>query len=150
MAPSSPGNAESLQAYPNLSTAARILGISASTLSRRDDTAVESRGERDRVLAPKEVLRLAAIFRRRSLNDVAQGLLDHARGSAPEEAARIEEEIEQFFESRTIKDSQRVEFLELAQRLLPPVLAQQVEAVLREPGDDLPDVVRGWIPMASD
>ena len=150
MARPPPGNADSLQEYPNLSIAARILGISASTLSRRDDTAVEARGERDRVLAPKEVLRLGSIFRRRSLNDVAQELLDHAREAAPDEAARVEEEIEQYFESRAIDASQRDEFLELARRLLPPALAEQVEAALGEPGGDLPDVVRGWIPITDD
>src|SRR5438874_12582321 len=69
----------SLQAYPNLTAAAEILGVSASTLSRRGDLATEHRGERDIVIAPADVLRLAVIYRKRSLNDVAQALLDHAR-----------------------------------------------------------------------
>jgi hypothetical protein len=138
---------DSLQAYPNISVAARILGVAASTLSRRSDIAVEARGERDRALPPGEVLRLGLVFRRRSLNDVAQDLLDYAREAAPGEVTRVEEEIERFFEGHAIQDEQLGEFLALAHRLLPPQLAQEVEAVVRGTGGELPDVVIGWHPV---
>lgn len=95
---------ESLQAYPNIRAAAQMLGVSASTLSRRADRTAERRGERDRVLPPAEVLRLASVFRRRSVNDIAQALLDHARATAPDEVTRVEEDIEGFFEAHTVAE----------------------------------------------
>jgi hypothetical protein len=137
---------ESLQPYPNIRAAAEILGVSASTLSRRQDLVSERRGERDLVLAPAEVLRLAAVYRKRSLNDVAQDLLEHAGASGPDEQRRVEEEIEAFFEANTIS-SQRQELLRLARRMLPPELREQVEASLDREARDLPDMIQGYPPL---
>jgi hypothetical protein len=139
----------SLQAYPNIRAAAEMLGIAASTLSRRDDLAAESRGERDRVLSAIEVLRLAAIYRKRSLNDVAQDLIDHARKASAEEAFRIEEDVENFFEERAVSDDRRDEFLALGRRLLPASIYEEVEKVVLEQGKDLPDVLIGDRPLPS-
>lgn len=136
----------SLQAYPNLTAAAEILGVSASTLSRRGDVATEHRGERDIVIAPADVLRLAVIYRKRSLNDVAQALLDHARGAAPEDVGRVEDELETFFEERAVAETETEQFVLLARRLLPSSLVHQIETVLHERDDELPDVVQGWPP----
>lgn len=137
----------SLHAYPNLTAAAEMIGVSASTLSRRDDLAAESRGERDRVLRPSEVLRLAAIYRQRSLNDVAQDLIDHARTASLQEAARVEEDVESFFEGRAISDERRADFLEQARRLLPASLYAEVEATLSQRGEALPDALIGDLPV---
>src|SRR2546423_14929571 len=103
----------SLQVYPNLSKAAEMLGVSASTLSRRDDLAAEPRGERDRVVPATEVLRLAAIYRRRSLNDTAQSLLEFAEKASKEEATRVEQEVEAFFERRVNSEAAADELLDL-------------------------------------
>lgn len=137
---------ESLQAYPNISAAAQMLGVSASTLSRRADCNAERRGERDRVLPPAEVLRLASVFRRRSVNDVAQALLDHARATASDEVARVEEEIEGFFEAHTVAE-QREELRRLARQLLPPSLREQIDSVLDQEAGALPDVIQGYAPL---
>jgi hypothetical protein len=141
-----PDTGESLRAYPNIRAAAGILGVSASTLSRRADRSAARRGERDRVLPPAEVLRLASIFRRRSMNDVAQALLDHARSAAPDEVARVEEDIESFFEERPVS-VERNELRRLARQLLPPSLCEQIEAVLDQDGGDLPDIIQGYPPL---
>ena len=138
---------ESLQAHPNIRAAAEMLGLSASTLSRRQDVTRERRGERDVVLAPAEVLRLAAIYRNRSLNDVAHDLLVHARAAGPDEQRRVEQEIEAFFETTASSADQSEQLLVLARRLLPAALSEQIEAVLEEGGDELPEDIQGYTPL---
>ena len=140
---------ESLQAFPNIRKAAEILGGSASTLSRRHDLATERRGEHDMALPPAEVLRLGAIYRKRSLNDVAQDLLELANAAGADEQRRVEEEIEAYFEANTVA-AQREELLRLARRLLPVELCEQVEASLAREARDLPDMIQGYPPLAED
>jgi hypothetical protein len=135
----------SLKGYPNISAAAAMLGVSVATLSRRDDLARLRRGDRDIALAPGEVLRLASIYRKRSLNDVAQGLLDHAEQTAPEELGAVEAEVERFFEERAPAREEKERFRELARQLLPADLAGRVEAILDEKGEALPDMVQGYM-----
>jgi hypothetical protein len=138
----------SLQAYPNIRAAAQMLDVSASTLSRRHDVVSERRGERDVVLAAAEVLRLATIYRKRSLNDVAEELLEHALAAGPDEQRRVEEEIEAFFEANTIA-AQREELLRLARRMLPPELCEQIDASLAREAGDLPDMIQGYPPVVE-
>lgn len=139
--------ATSLRAHPNTRAAAKMLGIAPSTLSRRGDLSTERRGERDRVLAPGEVLRLATVYRKRSLNDVARDLIELAREeSSPEDAGAVENEVESFFEGRVLSGEDRDEFLATARRLLPPRLLAEVEANLRQPEDELPDSLTGYPP----
>jgi hypothetical protein len=139
----------SLQAYPNTSEAARMLGVSPSTISRREDLNGESRGERDVVLAPGEVLRLGAIYRKRSLNDVAQALLDLAERVEPEGRPRIAAEIDGFFAERSVT-SEREELLRLAWRLLDPDAAAELEARLARQSPQLPEQIEGWRPAPED
>jgi hypothetical protein len=142
--------ADSLRAYPNIRAAAKMLDVAASTLSRRGDLVAEARGERDQVLPPGEVMRLAGIYRKRSLNDVAQDLIDLARESSPEDATRVEAEIESYFEAQAIGPGERERFLESARRLLPPELVRQVEAVMAEEADDLPKALTGHPPLPGE
>jgi hypothetical protein len=86
-----------LIAYPTLTEAARLLAVSASTLSRRDDLRAERMGERDRRVPADEVMRLAALYRRRSLNEVAADVVDYAAQHAPKQATAVEGQIEAFF-----------------------------------------------------
>jgi hypothetical protein len=137
----------SLEAYPNISTAAEILRVSASTLSRRSDLVAERRGERDLVLPAAEVLRLAAIYRKRSLNDVAEHLIELARAVSPDDVGRIEEEVESFFDGRGVSDARIEDFLALARRLLPSSLYDTVEAAVRESDAELPDALIGYPPV---
>ncbi len=143
----SPDDAISLRAYPNISSAAKIVGVAASTLSRRDDLVTESRGDRDQVLSPAEVLRLAAIYRERSLNDVAEDLIGHASGQAPEDVRSVEEAVEAFFEQRVLSAAKQAEFLGQAERLLPPRLYEEVAKVVEETAEDPPAELDGSPPM---
>lgn len=140
-------DATSLQAHPNIRTAAEFLDVSSSTLSRRKDLATQARGDRDRVLSPTEVLRLAVIYRKRSLNDIAQDLIDHARRASVTEATRVEEEVERFFEERAVSDERREEFLAVARQLLPASLYTEIEMTLAERGAALPDALVGDLPL---
>jgi len=142
--------ADSLCAYPNIRAAAKMLDVAASTLSRRNDLVSEARGERDQVLPPSEVMRLAGIYRKRSLNDVAQDLINLAAESSPEEAARVEGEINSYFETQTISLPERERFIESARRLLPPELFERVEEALSKQGEKLPDALFGYPPLPRD
>jgi hypothetical protein len=137
---------ESLQAHPNIRTAAEMLDVAASTLSRRADLAREQRGERDVVLSPGEVLRLGAIYRRRSLNDLAQTLIDHAEAAGPDERRRVEEEVEAFFEDNTVA-AEREELVRLARRRLPPELVEEIEASFAREANALPEMIQGYPPL---
>jgi hypothetical protein len=114
-----------------------ILDVSPSTLSRRGDLLTMARGERDRVLPPSEVLRLARIYRRRSLNDVAHDLIASTPG---EVRSSVEAEVESFFERSRIDVDRMDELLEVARAMLPGDLYIRVEAALaigRQQGDEL-------------
>lgn len=137
---------ESLQAHPNITTAAAMLGISPATLSRRKDLARERRGERELALAPAEVMRLAAIYRKRSLNEVAEALVVYAAQNAPEQVEQVEEEIENFIAARREPTADRQEFLASAKQLLPGEVYELVEKTLTDGEGRRPRVVTGFTP----
>jgi hypothetical protein len=128
----------SLLAYPTLSEAARLLGVSASTLSRRDDLECERMGERDKRVPAGEVMRLAAVYRKRSLGEVAAGLIARARERAPEHVEHVREEVERFFEQSEHAGLSAEEFLVEAERALPADLYEQVRRVYRASGGARP------------
>lgn len=119
----------SLLAYPTLTEAARLLGVSASTLSRRDDLVVERMGERDKRVPIGEVMRLAVVYRKRSLGEVAAGLIGRARESSPQYAEHVQEEVERFFEQKEPLVLSDGAFLAEAERVLPSDLYEQVRRV---------------------
>lgn len=133
----------SLLAYPTLTEAARLLGVSASTLSRREDLVHERMGERDKRISACEVMRLAAVYRKRSLGEVAADLISCARGNAPASVEHVQEEIERFFEEGTPSPaSSESTFLAEAERALPADLYEQVRLVYRASnGDRLPALI---------
>jgi len=126
----------SLLAYPTLTEAARLLGVSASTLSRRDDLVVERMGERDKRVPTGEAMRLAAVYRKRSLGEVAADLIARAREQSPQHAEHVQEEIERFFEQREPLVLSDGAFLAEAERALPAELYKQVRRVYRASGTD--------------
>ncbi|HEX5851658.1 MAG TPA: hypothetical protein VFY36_01070 [Solirubrobacteraceae bacterium] len=122
----------SLLAYPTLTEAARLLNVSASTLSRREDLAYERMGERDKRISAREVMRLAAVYRKRSLGEVAADLIGCARDNTPAYVEHVEEEIERFFEGGISSPaSSGSAFLIEAKRALPADLYEQVRRVYR-------------------
>jgi hypothetical protein len=124
----------SLLAYPTLSEAASLLDVSASTLSRRDDLVCERMGERDRRIPAWEVMRLAVVYRKRSLGEVAAGLIAYARESSPQNAEHAQEEVQRFFEQRESSVLSDGAFLAEAKRALPAELYEQVRRVYRASG----------------
>jgi hypothetical protein len=138
-----------LRAHPNLSTAARLIGVDTSTISRRKDLQAESRGERDKVLRPAEVMRLATIYRQRSLNDVGHDLIEHAREVDAEDARAVEAEIEDFFEHRAAP-RRREDFLVQARQLLPSHLYEEVECAVEDAAGDPPAELDGEFPLPPD
>lgn len=121
----------SLLAYPTLTEAARLLGVSASTLSRRDDLVCERMGERDKRISAAEVMRLATIYRKRSLGEVAVGLIGRVRERSPQDTEQVQEEVERFFEQSESTAVSEGEFLAEAKRALPAELYEQVRRVYR-------------------
>jgi hypothetical protein len=119
----------SLLAYPTLTEAARLLGVSASTLSRRSDLVHERMGERDKRVSAREVMRLAAVYRKRSLGEVAVDLIASARERSPAYTEHVQEEIERFFEDRSAVTQSESAFLAEAKRALPADLYEQVRQV---------------------
>lgn len=119
----------SLLAYPTLTEAARLLGVSASTLSRRDDLVVEQMGERDKRIPAGEVMRLAVVYRKRSLGEVSADLIARARESTPQHAEHVQEEVERFFEQGEPPVLLDGAFLAEAERALPAELYEQVRRV---------------------
>lgn len=121
----------SLLAYPTLTETARLLGVSASTLSRRDDLVCEQMGERDKRIPAGEVMRLAAVYRKRSLGEVAADLIGRARERSPQHVEVVQEEVERFFEQGRRPVPSENEFLAEAERALPADLYEQVRRVYR-------------------
>lgn len=128
----------SLLAYPTLTEAGRLLGVSASTLSRRDDLACERMGERDKRVPAGEVMRLATVYRKRALGEVAADLIARARERSPQYAEYVQEEIERFFEQRELPVLSDGAFLAEAERALPPELYEQVRRVYDASGGTRP------------
>lgn len=130
-----------LIAYPTLTEAARLLAVSASTLSRRDDLRAERMGERDRRLPAGEVMRLAALYRKRSLNEVAADVVDYAAQHAPTQATAVEGQIEAFFAEHQAQALAKGAFLDEARRALPDELYGEVERVYQSDGETPPALV---------
>src|ERR1700752_2560991 len=66
-----------VEGYPSLRTAATLIGITASALSRRTDVERVPAGREERIPA-SEVVRLAGIYRRRAPSRVAAELVERA------------------------------------------------------------------------
>lgn len=133
-----------IEAYPSLRAAAELIGVNASTLSRRADVQRVRAGREERVPAA-EVIRLAAEYGRRRLSRVAGELVERAaRTEVQSEIAReVDEALERF--SRAPDPDADDAFLAEARRRLPAPLVAQIEATLHSaPGTGRSTV--GWSP----
>jgi predicted nucleotidyltransferase len=79
-------------AYPKLTEAAAMLGVSTSTLSRRRLKGIRV-GGREQRLRPSEVMAEAAYHKRRPPELVANDLVSYARAHAPHDADVVEVEV---------------------------------------------------------
>lgn len=120
-----------LVAYPTLTEAAGLLGVSASTLSRRPDLEFERMGERDKRLPASEVMRLAGVYRKRSLGEIATDLIGYARQHCAAHVEEVQEQIERYFEQAPTPTISGAGFLVEAKRALPAELYRQVASVYR-------------------
>jgi hypothetical protein len=127
-----------LVAYPTLTEAAGLLSVSASTLSRRSDLGFERMGERDKRLPAGEVMRLAGVYRKRSLGEVAAGLIAYARKHCAAHAEDVQEQVERYFEQTPVPTFSGAEFLAEARRALPSELYEEVARVYRVAGSAPP------------
>ncbi len=107
--------------------AARMVGVNASSLSRREDLEVELAG-RSKRLRPQTVLALAEHYRLRPLNSVAYELVEYARKHAPASAEAIEAEVDAYLEGRPTPVIDAERWLRDAERLLPAELLERVRA----------------------
>jgi hypothetical protein len=130
-----------LTAYPTLSQAAKLLAVSPSTLSRRSDVVREAMGSRDKRVPAAEVLRLAAIYRKRSINEVALDLVEYARERASAYVPNIEREVERFFALLPPASVTEPDFLADAKAALPEAVYREVEHAYRASGSRPASVV---------
>jgi len=128
----------SVRAYPALTEAAAIIGVSPSTLSRRHPE-FEVAGGRDKRLRPRIVLENAAYDRRRPLRDVANDLVVYAQTHAPEAEPAVTLEVEKALEGLRVPNRLTVEELLADLRTqVPPELYARIERVFQL--EDLPRI----------
>jgi hypothetical protein len=139
-----------VEAYPSLRSAAKLIGVSAATLSRRTDLERVRAGREQRIPAA-EVVRLAAFYRRRAPSRVAAQLVQHAVSVDPGLEGTIGAEVDAALEGvpvvRTGVSDDIQAFLQTARRLLPARLAEQVEASVRDQRHG--NSATGWSPAAE-
>jgi hypothetical protein len=137
-----------IEAYPSLRSAAKLIGITAAKLSRRSDVERVQAGREQRIPAA-EVVRLAAFYRRRPPSRVAAELMERAISVDPGLKEIIGDEVDAALEQVPVAQVgvSIAAFVEAAQRLLPPVLAEQVDAAVR--GGEHGKSAVGWSPGTS-
>lgn len=128
-----------VRAYPTLTEAALMIGVSPSTLSRRKRLKNEQSGGRDRRLRPRVVLGEASHFGRRALSAVGESLIAYAVENVPEAEAAVRDEVSSFLGRNagapTVEiefDVDPEEFLETARKLLPDELVAAIAAHLAD------------------
>ena len=139
-----------VEAYPSLRTAAKLIGVSPSTLSRRGDVVRVSAANQERIPAG-EVVRLAAIYRRARVSRVAAELVERAGSAGTEVQELIGAEVDRAME-RVLpvlsSASDVAAFIAEARRRLPKGLAAQVEATCKRDVESGHSTV-GWTPEES-
>ena len=135
-----------VEAYPSLRAAAKLIGVSPSTLSRRGDVVRVSAANQERIPAG-EVVRLAAIYRRARVSRVAAALVERAGSAGAEAQELVGAEVNRALEQVPVRSagSGTAAFIVEARRRLPKGLAAQVEATLRRDVEMGHSTV-GWAP----
>lgn len=140
-----------VEAYPALRLAAKLIGVSASTLSRRPDLERIPAGRETRIPAA-EVVRLAYEYRQRRVSRVAGELVERAAQSGPEVQNLVALEVDEAIQREEPRDLDIPDagaFLAQAHQLLPVALARQVEKTLAAHAD-LGSSAVGWSPSSDD
>jgi hypothetical protein len=140
-----------VEAYPPLRLAAKLIGVSASTLSRRTDLERIPAGRETRIPAG-EVVRLAYEYRKRRVSRVAGELVELAAQAGDEVQNLIAAEVDDALQREEPRDLQLPDaagFVAEAHRLLPAALARQVEMTLGS-REELGSSAVGWSPSSDD
>ena len=122
-------DARPVEGYPSLRAAAVMIGITPSALSRLADIERVPAGREQRIPAA-EVVRLAGRYRRRSPNRVAAELVERAIAIDRDLEQPIGAEVDDALQRLPVTGASMTSFLDEARRLLPPVLAEQIERAL--------------------
>lgn len=120
-----------LQAYPTLRQAAKMIGVTTSSLSRRP-LDFEQTG-REKRLPPTTVLELAAYYRKRDEYEVGGALVDYALEHAEEFVPQVEAEVDGYLRATADRDAplDSDRFLAEARRSLPDDVYETVERIYR-------------------
>lgn len=140
-----------VEAYPPLRLAAKLIGVSASTLSRRADIERIDAGREVRIPAA-EVVRLASEYRKRGVSRVAGELVERAAPMGADVQQLVGLEVDEALrheEPRHLEIPDAASFVAHAHRLLPAALARQVEATLGAE-KELGSSAVGWSPAQDD
>jgi tRNA(Ser,Leu) C12 N-acetylase TAN1 len=133
--------------YPSLRKAAEILGVNASTLSRRELDVIEM-GAQTR-LSARTVMEEAAYFNRRNQNEVAAELIELAEDQCPEVVDEIEREIAEYLqdlERTTTSVRPEADWLGEAKHFLPRDLFERVRRVYEQADSGGPGSLSGPAP----
>ena len=148
---------DNYDAFPNLTQAAAILGISTATLSRRGKGSVRMGGKELR-LSPGEVMEEAIFHKRRPLTAVAGELVRFAHTRAPQDVEAVQASVASYLAARPRAQLlDRDTFLAEARRALPRRLFAQVQKFYAEspnppaalgpaPEDPTLPTPESWIP----
>lgn len=140
-----------VEAYPPLRLAARLIGVSASTLSRRADIERIAAGRETRIPA-REVVRLASEYRNRRVSRVAGELVERAARLGDDVKKLVALEVDEALRREQPRDldiPDMASFVAQAHRLLPAALARQVELTLGADAE-LGSSAVGWSPSDDD
>lgn len=137
--------AEQVRALPTLSQAAGFIGMDTGGMSRLvQSLGIEPLrwGRRDKHLAAAQVLQIARVAQRASLEEVAGNILEWTEQNHPDAVQRITAEIDAFFaELPPPVATPADEFIAELRAALPPRWADKAEAIWRAhagTGTDVP------------
>jgi hypothetical protein len=127
--------ADRVRSLPTLSQAARFIGLDTGGMSRTVRTlGIEPLrwGRRDKHLEAAQVLRIARVAQRASLEEVAGSILEWTEQNHPDAVQQMSDEIDAFFAGLPAPTAAPAdEFLTELRAALPPRWADKAEAIWR-------------------
>jgi hypothetical protein len=126
---------ERVRSLPTLSQAAQFVGLDTGGMSRIvRSLGIEPQrwGRRDKHLSAAQVLQIARVAQRASLEEVAGSILEWAEQNHPDAAQRTTTEIDAFFTELPAPTATPAdEFIAELRAALPPGWAEKAEAIWR-------------------
>lgn len=132
---------DQVRSLPTLSQAARFIGLDTGGMSRAvRSLSIEPQrwGRRDKHLTGAQVLQIARVAQRASLEEVAGNILEWIEQTHPDAAQRTTAEIDAFFaELPAPVVTPADEFIAELHAALPPRWAEKAEAIWRAHADSV-------------